>query len=417
MGERAVGHEATEQELAAMETLLGACLSEGAMGFSSTVSPTHNDADGQPVPSRHACREEFVRLAGVCRNYPGTSLEFLPGVGRFSEETKQLMSDLSTAAQRPLNWNVLAAGNPAVMENQLSATDVARRNGGEVLALTVPQPITVRINLYAGFLFDALEGWAELFQMSIEDRIAALKDPQRRLELDQSARAHGPMKGLARWEKLTVHATFLDENKQYEGMTIGEIASTQKKPAIDVMLDLAISEGLRTSYMPPAVGGEESLWQTRGELWPDDRTLIGASDAGAHLDMIDTFAFSTQVLGNGVRKYGVIKLEQAIHQMTKVAADAFGLMDRGILKPGFNADIVILDPETVGSGPIYMKNDLPCDEPRVYADAFGIDHVFVNGVQTINNGTHKLALPGKVLRSGEDTQTAILDHEKRLAST
>ncbi|MEM9622333.1 MAG: amidohydrolase family protein [Pseudomonadota bacterium] len=408
MGERAVGEEATEQELAAMTELLGQCLAQGAMGFSSTISPTHNDAEGQPVPSRHASREELVALAGVCREHPGTSLEFLPGVGYFSNEIKELMSDLSTAAERPLNWNVLAAGDAELMENQLSATDVARANGGEVLALTVPQPITLRINLYGGFVFDAMEGWAELFQVSVPERIAILQDPERRRQLDESARSKGPMRNLAVWEDLTVHAVFLDEHKALEGKTVGEIAALQNKTPFDAMLDLSIAEGLRTSFMPPAIGGDEALWHMRGKLWHDDRTLIGASDAGAHLDMIDTFAFSTQVLGNGVRRHGVIDLETAIHKITQVSAEAFGLHDRGVLKPGWNADIVIFDPQTVDSGQVYMKTDLPCDEPRVYADAFGIDHVFVNGVQTIHHGEHTQALPGKVLRSGEDTHTPAL---------
>jgi N-acyl-D-aspartate/D-glutamate deacylase len=405
MGERAVGEEASPEELKAMTDLLGQSLAEGAIGFSSTISPTHNDADGQPVPSRHASREELIALAAVCRDYEGTSLEFLPGVGYFSEDTKQLLSDLSTAAQRPLNWNLLAAGEDEVMENQLSATDFARANGGEVLALTVPQPITVRINLYAGFVFDAMEGWADLFKMSIEERIKVLTDPDKRLELDLSARSTGPMRNVAKWEEMTVHAVALPENKHLEGRLIGEIAAEQGKTPFDAMLDLSISEGLRTSFMPPAFGADEALWQTRGRLWADDRTLIGASDAGAHLDMIDTFAFSTQVLGNGVRKFNVITIEQAIHQMTQVAAEAFGLVDRGLLKTGWNADIVVLDPDTVGSGPVYMKNDLPCNEPRIYADAFGIDHVFVNGVQTVKDGMHTNEMPGKVLRSGQDTKT------------
>ncbi len=161
MGERAVGEKATPAELEKMKALLAQSLSQGAMGFSSTVSPTHNDADGNPVPSRHASREELIELARVCRDYEGTSLEFLPAVGRFSQDIKQLMSDLSTAAQRPLNWNALNAGDPETMQNQLSASDLARSNGGDVRALTIPQPITLRINLFAGFVFDALNGWDE----------------------------------------------------------------------------------------------------------------------------------------------------------------------------------------------------------------------------------------------------------------
>ena len=210
-----------------MKALLSKSLEEGAVGFSSTISVTHNDADGQPVPSRHASRDELVELAGVCRDHEGTSLEFLPGVGSFSPEIKQLMADLSIAAQRPLNWNVLAAGEQHVMENQLSATDVARANGGEVLALTVPQPITLRINLYGGFVFDAMEGWADLFQVSVEERMEILRDPDKRAALDVSARSGGPMRNLADWEKLTVHAVFDEANKALEGKTVGEIAAEQ----------------------------------------------------------------------------------------------------------------------------------------------------------------------------------------------
>src|SRR5262249_32573166 len=191
MGARAVGEKATADELEKMKKLLGESLAQGAMGFSSTISPTHNDSDGNPVPSRHASREELIALAGVCRDYEGTSLEFLPGVGRFSFDTKQLMSDLSTAAQRPLNWNALNAGDPGTMEDQLRASDSARASGGEVRALTIPQRITLRINLFAGFVFDALNGWDELFRMSIDDRIAYLSDRKNRRELDEKARSAG----------------------------------------------------------------------------------------------------------------------------------------------------------------------------------------------------------------------------------
>jgi N-acyl-D-aspartate/D-glutamate deacylase len=174
------------------------------------------------------------------------------------------------------------------------------------------------------------------------------------------------------------------------------------------MLDLAISEGLRTAFMPPAVGGDTALWKVRGQLWQDERTVIGASDAGAHLDMIDTFAFSTQVLGNGVREFKAIELEQAIHQLTQVPAELFGLRERGLLRTGWHADVVVFDPKTVGSGPVHMRPDLPCNEPRIYADAYGVEHVFVNGVQIIRDGKHTNARPGTALRSGKDTYTPVM---------
>jgi N-acyl-D-aspartate/D-glutamate deacylase len=405
MGARAVGEKATREDLERMKALLAQSLAQGAMGFSSTISPTHNDADGNPVPSRHASREELIALAGVCRDYDGTSIEFLPGVGRFSEDIKQLMSDLSTAAQRPLNWNALSAGDPETMANQLSASDFARRNGGDVRALTIPQPITIRINLFSGFVFDALNGWDALFRLPVEERMRVLRDPERRRALDEAARASGPFRGLANWPELTVHSAFDPKHKHLEGRKIGDIAAEQGKTPFDAMLDLALAEGLRTSFMPPAVGADKALWKVRGRLWADDRTVIGASDAGAHLDMIDTFAFSTQVLGNGVREHEAITLPAAVHQLTQVPAELFGLRERGLLRVGWHADIVVFDPATVGSGPVHMRPDLPCDEPRIYADAYGIDHVLVNGVEIVRDGKHTQAMPGKALRSGKDTYT------------
>ena len=405
MGERAVGHQATDDELAKMKALLAKSLAEGAMGFSSTVAVTHNDADGQPVPSRHASREELVALAAVCKDHEGTSLEFLPAVGEFSEEIIQLMIDLTTSAQRPLNWNALSAGNPAVMENQLSASDRALAAGGDIRALTIPQPVTIRINLYTGFVFDALEGWADLFELPIDERIALLSDPAERLRLDESANSGGAFRGLARWERMKVHATFLERNKHMEGRTIGEIAKEQGKRPLDALLDLAVDEGLRTFFMPISSDTDPALWQVRGNLWKDERTVIGASDAGAHLDMIDTFAFSSQVLGRGVREHGVVTIEEAVHQLTQVPAELFGLKERGVLQPGCFADLVIFDPAEVGAGEVYMRQDLPADEPRIYADAFGVRDVFVNGEQIIESGAHTGRLPGIALRSGRDTDT------------
>lgn len=405
MGERAVGHQATVDEVEAMKRLLEECLSQGAIGFSSTIAITHNDANGEPVPSRHASREEILALASVCASYEGTSLEFMPAIGEFSDEVIEFMLALTTSAKRPLNWNALTAGNSELIANQLAASDRALQSGGDIRALTIPQPITIRINLHSGFVFDSLEGWADLFKLSIADRIEYLKDPTRRTELNAAAKSGGPMRGLANWSSMTVHAAFLEKNKHLEGRTLGAIAKELGKRAFDTMLDLAIEEGLRTSFMPMPATDEEALWKVRGDLWRDDRTVIGGSDAGAHLDMIDTFAYSSQVLGNGVRNHGVMNLEEAVHQLTQVPAELYGLRERGLLKPGWHADLVVFNPDTVGSGETYMRHDLPADQSRVYADAHGVEHVFVNGVQTISNGAHTGELPGSVLRSGRDTAT------------
>ena len=409
MGERAVGSEASDAELEKMVSLLHASLEQGGLGFSTTISPTHNDGDGQPVPSRHASREELIALAAAVREHPGTTVEFLPGVGAFDEEKMQLMTDVSLAANRPVNWNVLAPSSTSteLTEAQLSATNYARERGAEVVALTVPQPIQVRINLHAGFIFDALYGWADLFQMPIEERKALLRDPDKRrqLEADAQDERSGVLRGLAVWENLLIDQVHCEENQAHLGRRIGEIAAETGQKPFDTMLDIALADDLHTSFMPPSSGDDAASWKLRGQAWLDDRTVIGASDAGAHLDMIDTFAFSTQVLGNGVRRHGLLTVEQAVRQLTDVPARLYGLKQRGRLEPGWHADIVIFDEARVDCGPTYTRFDLPAGAGRLYADAEGIEHVFVNGVEIVRAGEDTGQRPGAVFRSGHDTET------------
>ena len=407
MGERAVGDEASATDLEAMQTLLGESLAQGALGFSSTLSTTHNDGDGQPVPSRHASHEEILALARVVSHHEGTSIEFLPGVGLFTDEVRSLMSDVSTESRRPVNWNVLNPGPEALMENQLGISDISRQNGGKVVALTMPRPTILRLNLHSGMVFDAMQGWADLFKLPIAERMAALRDPAKRQALNASAQSGGPFQSISDWRRWQVNAVFDPANKPLEGRTIGDIADRQGKAPFDVLIDIALSEGLRTSFIPLDFGGgdSEALWRERAKLWKDERTVIGASDAGAHLDMIDTFTYATSLLRHGVRERGLISLEEAVHQLTQVPAELVGLRDRGVLQPGNWADLVLFDPQEIGPGPVEIRSDLPADEPRVYAEAEGIEQVFVNGVKIMDAGQHTGALPGKVMRSGTDTAT------------
>ncbi|MCX7863714.1 MAG: amidohydrolase family protein [Novosphingobium sp.] len=200
-----------------------------------------------------------------------------------------------------------------------------------------------------------------------------------------------------------------EANRQYEGQLTGDIARKTGREPIDVMLDLALADGLETVFAPRFGGYDREAFELRAKLWKDNRTLVGASDAGAHLDMIDTFAFSSVVLEEGVRKHKVISLEEAVRLMTDRPARFMGLIDRGRIAPGYHADIVVFDPETVGRGPTYNRQDVPGGQFRVYQDAIGIDHVFVNGVEIVRHGEHTGALPGRVLRSGRDTRTVPLD--------
>jgi len=410
MGARAVGSHATEADIAAMQQLLRESIAAGGLGLSSTVSPTHNDADGKPVPSRHATDEELYALASVVKEFPGTLLELLPGVGNFTEAEKERMTKFALAGNRSVNWNLLSpnATMPELHRAQLAASDYAAARGATVIALTLPQPTKIRLNLVSGFVIDALPGWAEVIAKPLPERKAAFADPALRARLD--AGAHSPEAGvlaaLANWGTWTIEETFVAANKPWQGRTVGELAEAQGKAPFDAMLDLSLSEDLRTSFVPQVLGDDDESWRLRGEAWQDPRTVIGASDAGAHLDMIDTFAFSTEVLANGVRKRGLISLEQAVHQLTEVPARMVGLKERGLLKEGFCADVVVFDPATIASRPTHTRFDLPGGAGRLYAEADGVAHVIVNGREIVRHGTYTGTPGGRVLRSGQDTATA-----------
>jgi N-acyl-D-aspartate/D-glutamate deacylase len=422
MGDRAVGEKCTAEELETMKALLDASLAEGALGFSTTVAASHNDGDGNPVPSRWADYSEIIELARVVSKHEGTGLEFLPDLD-FPPEMVQLMTDISVAGQRPLNWNALAITGRADAEErawrQLDVSSYAREHGGEIIALTIPQTPELFFTLRAGNVLDALPGyWREIFKFQLDERAEKLKDPAIRKQLREDAALEtGVFEFAARFNDFSVVSAADEALKKYDGRKIADLMKEEGKDALEIILDIAIADDLRTIFAPDLGGRDRAAWELRGKIWADDRTLIGASDAGAHLDQLDTFALSTTVLQDGVRKHKVITLEQAVHQMTQRAADYFGLIDRGVVAEGYHADLVVFDPATVGRGKTYFRHDLPgSDEAfRLYADAEGIDRVLVNGVEIVRNGEHVGVLPGTVLRSGRDTRTVPMDvlQEKR----
>jgi N-acyl-D-aspartate/D-glutamate deacylase len=282
--------------------------------------------------------------------------------------------------------------------------------------LTVPQEIEGRVNLHSAFAFDALPRWAKYMQLPVEARMQALRDPSVRAELRRGAEEQGagPLKALTRWAQIGVRETFTPENAALRGRTIGEIAKERGVDPFDLLLDIALSEGLRTSFSSPTEGQTDAeSWRLRAESWKDPRTIVGASDAGAHLDMIDTFAFTTQLLGRGVREMKLISLEEGVRQLTEVPARFYGLRERGRLEEGWHADVVVFDVERIAKGPTYTRVDLPADAPRLYADAIGVDHVVVNGKVVVRDGAETGVRPGTVLRSGRDTETVPLSAWRR----
>jgi N-acyl-D-aspartate/D-glutamate deacylase len=409
MGERAVGSEATDDEIARMEQLLHAALDAGAMGFSSSQAPTHNDGNGDPVPSRSASPAELIRLAAAVGAHEGTQLELIiPGcLNGFTDDEIDMMIAMSSEADRPLNWNVLGVAAGGNHEHQLDAGSRAAQRDARIVALTLPQGMRIRLSFLTGFVLDGLPGWRETFALPVNDRMRALVDPETRRRLDEQAHSKeaGVLAGLARWERLEVVEGFTTETRKLEGQLIGEIARRQRKEPFDALCDIVVADGLRTGLRPDFGGPEpDDVWKMRADVWRDPRAVIGGSDAGAHLDMMSGASYSTFVVGNAVRDE-FVTLEEAVHLLTDVPARLYGVRDRGRIAPGAHADLVVFDPLTIGPAGERTFDDLPGGASRIVAESTGVHQVFVGGTEIVRDGAYTGSTPGVVLRSGRDTET------------
>ncbi len=409
MGDNATTGEANENQIDEMVELLHHSLEAGALGFSTSQAPTHNDGNGDPVPSRSASRSELLALAAAVQDHPGTQLECIIAgcLNGFSDDEVELLADLSMAADRPLNWNVLGVTASGNHEHQLQASTRAAERGGRVVALTIPQAMSIRLSFLSGFVLDGLPGWREVIALPVAERLRALSDPEIRERLNRGARSDeaGILANLARWERFTIVEAFTAGTAQFEGRRISEIAREQQKDPFDALLDIVVADGLRTGLRPDMPKEDDDTWQARAAVWKDPRAVVGGSDAGAHLDMFCMAGYSTFLVGPAVRDLGLLTLEEAVRLLTDVPARLYGLDGRGRIEPGAHADLICFDPGTVAPGRERTLDDLPGSASRIVVDAVGMPHVFVSGTAIVRDGALTGSTPGTVLRSGRDTST------------
>lgn len=413
MGPDAVGGEASPEQVDAMVAELRKAIEVGALGWSFTTSGSHSDGDGQPVPSRWASEAEMLAMATEVGRHEGTTLEgIVPGcLDRFADDEIELLASLSAAAQRILNWNVLTIDSREAdrATRQLSANDVAKAKGGRVVALTMPVLVPMNMNLETFCGIWLLPEWESTLRVDREERKRRLSDPAVRAMLLE--RSHSPEAGiyrrLADWEDYVIGDTFAPENEGLAGRVVGDIAAERGTTPFDTLLDIVVADDLRTILWPAPKDKDAESWRLRVEVWNDERAMIGGSDAGAHLDRMCGATFPTRFLGDMLNGRKLLPIERAVQLITQKPADLFGLVDRGTLEVGNFADIVVFDPETIGSENARLVADLPGDCVRLTARSHGIDRVLVNGTTVIVDGEPTGATPGTVLRSGRDTVTVL----------
>jgi len=411
--------ELTTGETDAILRLVRESLDAGALGFSTSLSTSHLDGQSNPVPSRYANDDELLAIADVVRDHDAPVMQItVAGTSTgFDQHEVELLTEISLHSDRPVNWNVLMvrADDRAYLERQLAASTYAEERGAKVLALTPPHSNAMRMSFETGAFLYAIPGWGELFKLPPPERIAALREPAWRERLQAAAQAPeaGVIRGRTQWHLLTLRETTSPQHAEWQGRTFGEIAAARSTTAFDAMVDIVIDDELRTGIEGPPMHVGDADWAMRAELFRDPRVIIGASDAGAHLDMFCGAIYTTSMLGEAVRDRRLLPLEVAVQLLTDTPARLYGLRGRGRIAEGWIADLTLFDPATVGNLPAVTVTDLPGGSSRLVADAVGVPHVVVNGRFALRDGVVTGERSGTTLRTGRDTERVTLTSSTR----
>lgn len=409
LGEEAVERASTPDELAAITGLLHESLSAGGLGLSLSRSYTHTDGDGRPVPSRLASEDEVLALCDVVGEYDGTSLEAITDgcIRGFDDDSAEFLAQMSVRARRPLNWNLLpiASGMAAYVENQLRPSRRAQELGGRVVALSMPVSSDQCVSLGAYCIWWMAPGWNDVLSLPPAEKKTALSDPAVRARLQAAAKS--PEAGVggsaARMGTYRFGATGARENDGLEGRLVAEVAAARGVDDFTCVVEASIAEDFDLDFWPvrPVDPNDDPSYRVR--LWESPDILIGGSDAGAHADHLLGSPYPTRFLAEVLRGGRPLPVQSAVRLMTDVPARLFGLRERGRVTPGWCADVTVVDPGTVDSGPAHRVYDLPGGAYRLLSESYGVVRVLVNGVETVRDGQPTHARPGTVLRAGRDT--------------
>jgi N-acyl-D-aspartate/D-glutamate deacylase len=261
----------------------------------------------------------------------------------------------------------------------------------------------------------ALRGWGEVAGLDAGGRAAAAVDPATRARL--RAGAEQSMRGGRDVLSDLSTMEIADPGSPWVGRSLAEVAAARDTDVGDVLIDVVLVDGLSLFMvlpsLVPSLGRSDEGWQARVAAWRDPRVMLGGSDAGAHMDLMCHANYPTVVLGSVVRDRGLLPLEAAVEMMTDRPARHYGLRHRGRIAEGWHADLVVFDPNAVDSRPAAVVCDLPGGGERLVADSAGVAHVIVAGEEVVTAGAVTAARPGRVLRSGRDTDTVSLADVRR----
>ena len=400
MGEASQERHATDDEVAAMKTIVREGLEAGAVGVSFERNLRHFDWNGRLAPTNLASEEEIFAVAGVAD-------EVGRGVIQFGGD-RSISTKLAKASRRPVFYGNITqqAVAPDKWRKQLGEAESLMRQGHRAYQFVMPRPGDLRYTLRTAQHFDAMATWKNVMLLPHDLRTQAFRDPETRAKLHREA-VETPMDTnragdfTRRWDLQFVFKPALAKNQHLTGKSVAEIAREQNKDVLDAFLDLALEENLETEFERREVNSDQAAMTA---LLTSPYTVIGQSDGGAHVVFRTDYSYSTYLLSHWVREKEIMSLEDAIRKLTFVPASLFGFSDRGLVRPGMAADLMVFDPTTISPLEPGEAHDLPGGAKRRKQLAKGIEWTVVNGQVLMEKGEHTGAYPGKVARSSSAAQ-------------
>ena len=365
------------------------------------------DYDGTPMITDILPDEFYLTMAKAMAEKGDGCIQFTQsGASESSfgvEDDFRFLEKMCETAGRPLLYNAILISDrhPESHKAQLNWVEAANARGVRVFGQAVTARAPVRMTLEDWNLFDSIPAWKDATLGTVEERKAKMSRPELRAEMRTDYDAGG-METLnivfGEFDKFIARKVRNTDLKlKYEGMSVSQIAEKEGKHVIDAMLDLSVADDLRTEWAGPVENANVAGYR---DLMSSPYIMPGVSDGGAHVKFITPAIYPTEVLSWLVRETGILSLEEAHFRLSGLMAWAAGFKDRGTLREGLAADIVIYDNNTVKSLPSEILYDLPANEWRRVQKAEGYKHILINGVETFQEGNCTGATPVQLLRNG-----------------
>jgi N-acyl-D-aspartate/D-glutamate deacylase len=403
MGERAFEGAANEDDLRAMEHQVRDAIGAGAIGFTSSRSPSHETPDGRPVASRQASWDEVRRLVGVMGEMNAGLFEIAgEGVDRNAgdpgvREWHTRLRDLAVESGRPITFGVFSRRkSPGTWKKYLDLLDETAAAGGRMFAQAHSRALSALLSFKTQMPFDRLPVWKDIRSLPIEEQKRKLRDPQLRSKLIETSgesdgrRPLGTEARLPDYDSLLVFDTIEGPHR-----TVAEVARERGQHPAETMIELALEKDLDFFFLQPVANEDQDVAL---QIMRHPRTVTTFSDSGAHVSQLMDSSLQTHLLYHWVRTKQAFTLERAVSMLSLVPATLWGFHDRGLIREGLAADLVVFDPDTIMAEMPEVVDDLPAGARRLVQRTRGIAATVVNGEILLRNGKHTGALPGRLLR-------------------